>query len=199
MDDNAFNDRRGFVRGNLFLDIKYKVISREEYDKIKEGKDRGQSLQAGINQDIFGFNQGDTENFPNTFLVDFLLHIDKKLNNILEILTKDKGCNEIFSRGKGADISGSGMSLISERLIQPGRIIHAGFLLSRFPPVNVELFGEIVQAVPMDNEDKALYRYGIKFLDLNPEIRELIISFVFQGQREAIRGKKRKEVKGSDS
>ena len=181
-------ERRSYVRGDLFFKVKFRIIAPEEYKTIKGTGD--QILSPDKEELIFnssGTNNLDTEITTNSFIIDFLLQMDEKLDRILAILTKDEGDKVLPNQGTGGNISGSGMNIIVDKPIELGEVIHTNFLLSRFPMVFIDVFGEVVQITPVDENGKTVYHLGIKFLNLKLNDRERIIACVFQRQREKIR------------
>ena len=184
-------DKRSFVRANLSFKVKFRIITEEEYEKTKETDDRGSSPDE--NGLIFGST--DTEERVNSietnqYLVDLLFHIDEKLDHIMALLDKDKADALRFNHGAGVNIGGSGMKMIVDNPVEPGRIIHTNLVLSKFPPIFIDVFGEVVRAEPVHEDGRTLYQLGIKFLDLDINDREKIIACVFQKQREVIRKNK---------
>jgi c-di-GMP-binding flagellar brake protein YcgR len=130
---------------------------------------------------------------PEAYLIDFLFRIDDKLDRILELLLRDEPDNGKIRKGRALDISGAGMSIVYGEPLQTGDILNTNFLVSKFPPVWLDLYGEVVRAVPIREGAETTYEIGLKFIDLNEEDREQIIFYTFQHQRGAIRN-----MKGSD-
>jgi len=124
-------------------------------------------------------------------LVNFFFQIDEKLDQILKHLSQNQAKQTLPYQGVGLDISGSGMKIEIDRPVETGKIMHAKILLSKFPFVFIDVFGEILWVEPVEEGARALYYLGIKFFDLSPDHRERIISSVFQREREAIRNKRK--------
>ncbi len=181
-------ERRSHVRGDLSFKVKYTIITPEEYEKLKTSEE--EIFSPNKEEPIIDITDTDrdTDSTSNTCLIDLLLHMDEKLDRILSILSKGEAEKGFFNyEGIGIDISSSGMNIVVDKPVEPGKIIHANFVLSRFPLVLIDLFGQIIRVTPVDEEGKTMYHLGIKFLDLKPNDREKIITCVFQRQREAIR------------
>jgi hypothetical protein len=123
-------------------------------------------------------------------LIKYLVQMDEKLYQILELLTKDKPIEGLFGQGFGLNISGSGMNIMVDKPVETGQIIHTKFYLSKIPLVFMDIFGEVVRATEVYESGKTLYTLGIKFLDLSVNDQERIIASVFQQQRGAIRKRK---------
>jgi c-di-GMP-binding flagellar brake protein YcgR len=154
--------------------------------------------ESGI--DISGTYKRATELTPNPYMIDFLLYMDEKLDQIMAILYKyGRVDKEPYSLGIGVNIGGAGMKIIADKPVEHGQIIHTSFVMSRLPFVFIDVFGEVIHVKPVDKDGKAAYSLGIKFLNLNLNDRESIIACVFQRQREIIRKMKDDEYTSRDS
>ena len=181
-------EKRSFVRADLSFKVKFRVITQEEYEEIKETRD--QILFSDKKGLIF--DGADTDNRLNDItgnqcLVDFLFHMDEKLDRILAVLSKDEPNIVLFNQGVGVDIGGAGMKMTVDSPVEHGRIIQINLVLSKFPFIFIDVFGEVVRAEPVNEDGKNVYLLGIKFLDLDINEREKIIARVFQRHREVIR------------
>jgi len=189
MDNAVFEEKRSYARGNLSFKVKFRIITKEEYGVLKE------AMNQSSPPENMSFNGGiSKESSVNAFLIDFLLNIDEKLDQIISMLSKGEDSKELFKNGTCSDISGSGMSITVDKSVECGQIIHVNFILARLPLVYLDVFGEIVRVTPVDENDQGPYRLGVKFLELNTNARDRIISCVFQKQRENIRKSKDKDV-----
>jgi len=185
-------ERRSDVRGDFIFQIKYKIMTAGEFEDVKKfdkeffsSSDKAQSLDV-IASEI------STESTANAALINYILQIDEKLDQILELLSKDGSAAVPFRPGFGQNISGSGMQIVIEEPVESGQIINAKFFLSKLPLVFMDIFGKVIRLVQEDEDGRVLYKIGIKFLDLNISDRERIIASVFQRQREDLRKRKNK-------
>ena len=117
-------------------------------------------------------------------------HENEKLDQILSLLSKGEGKKGPFEEGIGLNISGSGMNVIVDKPVEPGRFMHAKFFLTKTRFLFIDVFGEVVRVIPSGEKGEKKYQLGIEFLDLNESDRERIIAVVFQKQRQTIRKKK---------
>jgi hypothetical protein len=180
-------ERRSFLRGEISFRVKFTVIPSEQYGKIKSAKEEdfsSDTIMDGIEIAESGKSQG---GFIDANLINFLVQMDEKLDQILAMLSRDGIDDSVPTNGIGTNISGSGMNLIVEESVDTGKIIQTKFFLSRFPLVYIDVFGEIVHVTPMEENDGAIYQLGIKFLNLKLSDRERIIASVFQQHRQSIR------------
>ena len=187
MTDMTSKERRSCVRGNFSFAVRYTIVNPKEYEELKRYDSSIVSSTKAIIIDTSKQDIGLTENY---LIVNFLLQMDEKLNQIVAMLSKDRECEGLLNKAVGENISGAGMNMLVDKFIEAGTIIRAEFIPSRFPLVFINAFGEVIQATEVDENGKSMYRLGIKFLNLSSSDRERIISCVFQKQREAIRKRK---------
>jgi c-di-GMP-binding flagellar brake protein YcgR len=181
-------ERRSFVRGNFSFNVKFKTMTKDEYEDLKKSNE---AIFPPFNQeqDIEINDREMNDGHPvSASLINHLVQIDQKLDQILDLLSKDKTVNGMYNQGVGLNISGSGMKIMVDSSLEHGRIIHTKFYLSKSPLIYMDIFGEVVHVMQVDNKDgETHYNLGIKFLDLSINDRERIISSVFQRQRGSIR------------
>lgn len=183
-------ESRYYVRGNFSFKIKFKIMAPEEYEDLKRFNEVNFS-QFNHEQTIDVSDTGiSAESMANASLINYLIQMDEKLDQISDLLSKDKTVEGLFNQGVGLNISGSGMKIIVDKSVELGQIIHSKFYLSKFPLVFMDIFGEVVRVTQIDEGDQTLYHLGIKFLDLSVNDRERIVTSVFQREREAIRKRK---------
>ena len=122
---------------------------------------------------------------PNASLLDFLYHVDEKLDRIISLLSGEEP--QSYDEGQGIDIGSLGMRLRLVRPVEKGQILHARFCLPTLPFVPIHAFGEVVHVTISSEETSPVYETGIRFLDLDPIDKERIISHLFQCERMALR------------
>jgi hypothetical protein len=183
-------ERRSFLRGDISFKVKFTVIPSEQYGRIRRVEEEDFSSDAlldGIRFPESGTPQG---GLLDANLINFLVQMDEKLDQLLAMLPGDGIDDSVPAHGMGTNISGSGMNLAVEEPIEIGKIIQTKFFLSHFPLVFLDVFGEVVHLTPTEEDGKPLYQVGIRFLNLKSSDRERIIASVFQKHRQAIRQSK---------
>ncbi|MBW1751547.1 MAG: PilZ domain-containing protein [Deltaproteobacteria bacterium] len=183
-------ERRSDVRGDFPFQIKYKIMKVEEFEDLKRfDKEIFSSTNKAQSVDIIA-SEISTESTANAALMNYILQVDEKLDQILALLSKDGSVAVPFRPGLGLNISGSGMQIVIEQPVESGQIINAKFFLSKLPIVFMDIFGKVIRVDQEDEDSRVLYKAGIKFLVLNISDRERIIASVFQKQREDLRKRK---------
>ncbi len=185
-------EQRDCVRATLRTDVHCRVM--DECEAIKEEKDE----QPGpfVAQPIKRSGLVEEENIaaaggvdPN--LIDFLIQIEDKLDRVLELLASREKKDENVFIGQGVDIGGGGMRMLCDTAVKPGQILKISFRIFRYPVVSLQVFGKVVRVTPVREDGKQGYEVAVEFLNLHEDYREWIISYVFQMQRESIRGKRK--------
>jgi c-di-GMP-binding flagellar brake protein YcgR len=70
--------------------------------------------------------------------------------------------------------------------------LDARFRVLRYPVISLQVFGKVVRVQPTEKAGTKSYEIALEFVDLDKDIKEWIISYVFQKQRETIRSEKRR-------
>lgn len=188
--ENMSKDNRSYVRGNILFKVKFTLYTREAYEALERSKKRHFSLIEGIPEPVYPEANEPSASIPNGNLINFLIQMDEKLDQILLLLSRGEGKMKPYEQGVGVNISGSGMNMIVDKPLEPGQIIHAKFFLTITPFLFMDVFGEVVRAIRSEEKGEKNYELGIEFLNLNENDRDRIITAVFQHQRQTIRKNK---------
>jgi len=187
-------ERRSYLRGAFSFNVRFRLLTPEEYQDIKETSNQFGYPDEETITDLTDPDKADGGITLNACLIDFLLQMDEKLDQILTKLSKEEVDRGFLAKqGIGTNISGSGMNVVVEEPVELGQIIQAHFVLSRIPLVFIDAFGEVLRVKPLDENGTVTYNLGIEFLDLKPSDRERIIACVFQRQRKSIRERRSEE------
>jgi hypothetical protein len=187
-------ERRSFHRGDFSFKVKFRIMPPDE-GRLKAMKGKG-VLQGS--EKILKINDALTDNNEkdaplNAALIDFLIRMDEKLDQILTALADNNSQDRSFRECRGIDISATGMGIITVHPVKAGQIIEANITLSRLPLVSMDVACEVVQVTRIIENDQTMLHAGVRFLDLDAQDKEKIIKCVFQNERATIREKKRME------
>jgi hypothetical protein len=184
------DENRSYVRGDILFKVKFTLFTREEYENLLRSTAKHYALNGYPQEPVFPDPDDPSVSIPDDNLINFLIQMDEKLDKILLLLSKGEAKKESFEEGMGVNISGSGMNMIVDKPVETGQIIHAKFFLSKTPFLFMEVFGEVVRAIRLEEKGEKNYQLGIEFLNLNEHDRDRIITAVFQYQRQTIRKNK---------
>ena len=185
------HERRSYVRGAFPFKVRYRLLTPDEYQKLTETINQIPYPEEEIGGEIADQDTRDVEINLNSCLIDFLLRIDEKLDQILARLSEEETeTGYLGKQGVAMNISGTGMNMVVLEPAEPGQIIHAHFVLSKIPLVYLDVCGEILWVTPSKDKDGKAFNLGIEFLDLKPADQERIIACVFQRERKSLRERK---------
>jgi len=182
------DNKRRYVRIPLEFEVKFKITSEDEYKELKNKRQK--KLLYLTNSHTFTFSEEGLSNIALKSIIRLLIHLDNKIDNIYELLTTgNKNSKDIFYKGIGMDISGTGLRMVTGKNLPMDSLIFANFILSKFPFIYIELLGKVVRCEPIK---KGEYSIAIDFVDISHEDREKIIEYIFQKQRRTLREKRTK-------
>lgn len=181
---------RSDVRADLKYEVRYKIITREEFELTEKKSFLPRSLSRNELKISTLLSDNTVEN--GRFCEDIaglLLRIDEKLDRILFSLSEKEENPGSLSIGTGVNISASGMNIITEKPFEKGQLLFTKLILSRLPFVSIDVYGEVLRITGIKEKDAVKFEAGIKFIDPDPLLKEKIISYVFRQQRREIQKK----------
>jgi c-di-GMP-binding flagellar brake protein YcgR len=179
-------ERREFFRIRDRLLIEYRAISNEESLRFEK------SLQQ---TDLYGTTDPSNVRLARTTastgskddLKMCLGSIDRQLNTIIYLLTRK---TEPFqSRYLDVNISGAGISFVSEMKITEGTDLELRIVLPYFPNPCITALGRVVHSRRCDDCEEESWETGLSFAAIREQDRELLINYVFAKERECLRAK----------
>lgn len=102
-----------------------------------------------------------------------------RLDVILRVILKDL-TEDIVTESFTKDISGGGMKLISKKSFEEGKLMECTVYLK--DNEKITFTGEVIRSV--SNPSTKEYEVGIKYRDIGEGVRNSIISFIFERQRQ---------------
>lgn len=115
----------------------------------------------------------------------FLKEMDRKLDTILGLLSREHLRDDFPLLLEVTEISGAGMKFRTSENIRTGDLLEVVVVLDRVPLRLAGSKGKVVDGGP----DSGIHRF--EFVNMNEQDLEMIIQFVFQRQREDIRSSRR--------
>ncbi len=115
----------------------------------------------------------------------WLKTINAKLDAVMRMIAIYQGGFEALP-SKPMTISANGMDFLSDTDVTIGAIMEVKIILFSLPPVAVQLYGEVLSSSKSENQ----HRIAVKFLNMDDHIRNEIVRFVFEKEREILRAKR---------
>jgi hypothetical protein len=115
----------------------------------------------------------------------FLQEMDRKLDTILGLLSREHLRDDFPLNLEVIEISGAGMKFSTSENVRAGDLLEVVIVLDRVP---LRLAGSKGKVIDGD-QSSGVHRF--EFVNMNENDLEMIIQFVFQRQREEIRSSRR--------
>ncbi len=175
-DGQNIDNQREYSRVDAYMPLEYKLIDNQHKQYIR-------SRVAGeiILSEFKSLPEPDDQ-----LVAEWLKTINTKLNSIIRMLTiHHEGFDQLPMRK--VNISGGGISFSSDTPYSPGDIIEFKLTLTMQYPLSLFLYGEVVEA----SKNTPEYDTSVQFIAIDDFIRDEVIRFVFEKEREILREKRR--------
>lgn len=178
MHQNMEDPGREYSRANVYIPFEYRIVPREERDRVQARISCHQTM--GEDGRLPSGGSGDP------LLDEWLKILNSKLDTIIRLMTLQQ--DGIFRLAcKAVNISGGGMGFYLQEAISPGEILEIKIALAFQRPVVLFIYGEVVKADPKPEG----YFIAVHFVHMDDSIRDMIVRFVFEKEREIIREARR--------
>jgi hypothetical protein len=169
---NDTQNRREFSRVKVQVPIDVRLVPPEERTHLRASV----SGRKIIKESPFLPDVGDR------LLADWLKLLNSKLDTIIRALTlQEEGLGSLPLNSE--NISGGGLSFSSLDPFSQGDVLEIKTMFSSPQPVFFCLYGEVIKIEKRDPD----YLTSVKFIALDEPIRDEIIRFVFEVEREMLR------------
>jgi hypothetical protein len=136
---------------------------------------------SGFSQDVPSMDLPDESIHPQLWKI--LVDITIKLSLVLErLLLESEGL--IKAENKEVNVSAAGMRYTTEEKIEVGDVIEVKLLLPTYPTVGILTYGDVMRVLDLGNGE---YEIGLRFTDMDDEVRDELIQYTLKRQRELIR------------
>jgi hypothetical protein len=168
-------NKREFSRVAALLPFSSRLIPAEERD-VSRAKLFGEAIYSELST---------LPEIGDAHLSVWLKTINAKLDAVMRMIAIYQGGFESLPL-KSVTISANGMDFLSDMDIPTGGIVEVKVILFSLPPVAVQLYGEVLAS----SKSHGQYRIALKFLAMDDHIRNEIVRFVFEKEREILRAKR---------
>jgi len=174
--DELIENKREYSRVDAYIPIEYTKIQPQHKDSLRS-RIAGESVLAEFKS---------LPNPDDQLIAQWLQSINAKLDEIIRLMTLQHDGFDRLNIIK-VNISGGGMRLNTGESFSPGDVLEIKVMLGLQKPVALFLYGEIVEAA----KPHAEYDTSIQFINVDDFVRDEIIRFVFETEREILREKRR--------
>jgi hypothetical protein len=175
-DGQNIDNQREYSRVDAYIPLEYKLIDNQHKQYIR-------SRVAGeiILSEFKSLPEPDDQ-----LVAEWLKTINTKLNSIIRMLTiHHEGFDQLPMRK--VNISGGGISFSTDTPYSPGDILEFKLTLTMQYPLSLFLYGEVVE----ESKNTPEYDTSVQFIAIDDFIRDEVIRFVFEKEREILREKRR--------
>lgn len=189
MEDNTLRLKRmqGVNREYFRVDDVFPVIAKKVTGTLLNRKSK---IFLGYVSGIYEVGAHDETINPQ--LWKLLVDMNNKLGLILERLYLESE-GFLKAEDKQVNISASGIRFAMEENVDAGDIVEVKMLLPTYPPVGILTYGKVVR---VENRGNGLHEVALHFSDMDDDVRDEIIQYSIQRQREFIRKQKQQKEKG---
>ena len=175
-EEDKFANMREFSRVDANIPLDARLVPAEERKSMRS-KVSGDAIMAEFRA---------LPDLQDKLLADWMKMLSTKLDAIINMLVFQR---EGFSSlpFKHVNISGGGLSFASKDRFNNGDIVEIKMMLPIMPPVALYIYGEVVKIETQVNG----YMIAVKYIEMEEDIRDEIVKFVFKRQREILREKRR--------
>ena len=171
------DQRREYSRVEAYIPFEYRIVAPEEKDHIHAGIS-GNTAAAEFRQ-IPDMSEYDH------ILGEWLKILNSKLDTVIRLMTLQR--EGFFGLPfKAVNISGGGMSFSLPQAVPLGEVLEIKAMLTRPQTIALRIYGEVVKS---EQENDACL-IAVRYIHMDDFIRDEIIRFVFEREREIIREKK---------
>jgi len=177
-DDSITMNRREYTRVYAYIPMAYRLISKDEHPVV----------HSRISGNIAIPDCSMMPEVEEPLLNEWLRVINTKLDSIIRLITiQSDGFQSLPF--KAVHISGNGINFTTQTPFQPGDILEMKVILSsgQTAGLYLYLYGEVIKA----EKQTSGYVTVLSYVKIDDKIRDEIVRFVFEKEREILREKRK--------
>jgi len=183
------HERRSFFRIHDRLVVEFRQITPEDFTKLRDViqynstqiVDKITETHLLADQELKGKNEG---------LFAYMGMMNKKLDTIIELLSKSQYGETYHNVQTEIDLSAAGVQFESHIPLQIGDHTELKIIVPLFPYPKITILCQVVRTENVQGSSAGISRIAMKFLVINEKERDLLINYVFVKERELLRQKK---------
>ncbi|OPY85209.1 MAG: PilZ domain protein [Smithella sp. PtaU1.Bin162] len=175
-DIKSMQNQREYSRVDVFIPVEYKLLEPQQRQHVRS-RVAGETILAEFKS---------LPDPDDQLIAEWLKTINTKLNSIIRMLTMhQEGFNQLTMRK--VNISGGGICFSADKPYSQGDILEFKVTLTMQYPMSLFLYGEVIETSKHNPE----YNTSVQFIAIDDFVRDEIIKFVFEKEREILREKRR--------
>lgn len=181
-------NKREHFRVEMTVPVKWKLLSEDEIQMVKNGMGNTLFRQSGIPSPIDTFLEETVKGSKDEQLYQALKLLNNKLDYIIEQIISAPTCDST-GHDNIMEISATGLKFASEEEFKEGAILKMEMIMPGIIQYHIELITEILR-VTKKKEKKI---YAARIICIRDDAHDSIVKMVFQKQRVDIRSRKHQE------
>ena len=174
-DSTTTDNRRECSRVDVYIPLECRLLDKEEHGLVK----------SRISADVMSADFKLMPPLANHPQIESLNLLNQKLDMIVEMVGLP--CEEFHSLpSKFVSLSGNGMRFPSRQCYSLGDILECKMILTLHQSAVIYTYGKVVRVRSRSNG----YVISVRFTAIDHTIRDKIVQFVFETEREMIRQRK---------
>jgi hypothetical protein len=184
------SERREFFRIEDNLPVEFRRITEQEFLELQEKV----KYNAGVAFDTMHEMYFLRENIVGTEskkdkLLAYMQVIDRKLDMIMEMLTRQSNDERYTARYVKVNIGGAGIRFEAETELSSGDYVEVKIILPVFPYPRLTILCGVVRAEKVEGILVPRWETALKFLAISEKDRDALVNYVFLKEREGLRSK----------
>jgi c-di-GMP-binding flagellar brake protein YcgR len=177
MEEDRYRKAREYSRVDAYLPLQVRVVRAEEREEVR----------SRSSNECMGSLFQPLPDLDDRVLSECMRIINSKLDAILNVMSiQTEGVPAL--RATKVNISGNGLSFESEDLYNTDQMLELRVILPYPGEAVLYIYGDVVR-IEQDVQDKSIV--SVRFTVIDEDIREKIVKYVFEKQREIIRKQRR--------
>jgi hypothetical protein len=188
-------EKREYFRVEVRLPIEFRTISHDDYLNLKNviKCSRRQIIDSASEVSFMRQLVADDEieDGKRGHLYAYVRMMDKKLDLILDLLTRTNEESLYANRQVNVNIGGAGIRFVSDVKLRAGTYVELRVILPMLPYPKITALCQVTRSRSVAQAEGTNWETALKFLTISEDDRDLLIKFIFSRERESLRTKKR--------
>jgi c-di-GMP-binding flagellar brake protein YcgR len=186
-------DRREYFRIRDKLPVEYRRINAEEFSRLADTIRYSSTKVCDESQETHFLKEKMSRRASEKDeLFQYLQILEKKMDRIIDLLTRSSQDSSFQSVYVDVNISGAGIRFISDLPFKEKEYLELRFVLPVFSYPKITTLCEVIRSVPVSDGKGQGYDLAANFSVINEEDRDLLINYIFVKEREQLRIAKEK-------
>lgn len=189
-------EKREYFRIEVRLPIEFRTISYDEYLNL-ENVIKCSSTQIVDSVSEVNFLRelvadGEIVEEKKGQIYAYVQMIDRKLDMILDLLTKSKNEGLYINKYVDVSIGGAGIRFVSDVKLHAGEYVELRVILPMLPYPKITSLCQVTRSRNVTKVDGVGdWEVALRFLTINEGDRDLLVKYIFARERESLRNEKR--------